>query len=473
MEPASVAVTAATDCVVADTSSSAEKAIESVELWGATVSVTCYTPISGIYAASKLSSSSNHQQYSINIHNVDTCELAVLIKVINERPLRWSPGPGGAHDKYIFTDEAATKLVFTGRYQAGYKSSVWSLSSLEFLHSFPCKWCSTVLMSANGAKLFYDCESQHGFHEAIRVANADTGGVLWSTILDSDGNNIDRNSKLMACFSANDTHVAVLFVSSVETATYNYLDQINVRFYNAASGVIENSVDVCPFSVNTMRAGFAEYAIILGGKRAQHPGVLLVGTDLVSTRIILLPMSSLPGTQTIHTHIGSPGVAVMTMLNNAVAAVVAYNLDSNDTEAVTNNDKLCNITLPSPYSWYGFYNFYAHSHSNRFASCVGDSTAANMLHIFDIHTGALLNTFRAPERMLNVGGHWRIMHSPIIYFQFIFFCIYLLYLCNNNTRGHERTTVDDIYKLSAVIEETLSAVGDYIVYVVKKFLDKL
>jgi hypothetical protein len=65
------------------------------------------------------------------------------------------------------------------------------------------------------------------------------------------------------------------------------------------------------------------------------------------------------------------------------------------------------------------------------------------------------------------------MHSPIIYFQFIFFCIYLLYLCNNNTRGQERTTVDDIYKLSAVIEETLSAVGDYIVYVVKKFLDKL
>jgi hypothetical protein len=371
---------------------------------GVTVTLTFLTPVSGIYVIMRrsfyLDANHNYYQdpkrYFIDIHNVDTNEPAVGVTVHSEQPCS-----DHKYSQHVLIDQTPSKLVFPTWYRSGYSFDVWSLSSRMFLHSFRFCDCVTAFLSTDGSKLFFDHKQPYWPQKAISIADTDAGVLLWTTEVTFGRLYFTHDDLLMSCFSSNNDHLVIAFTEYIRDEHSNVSDRLTLRFQSPWSGAVEHAIVVCPFSADHMQLGFGEHAVMVAGAhRTKQPAVLLVGIDLVSTRIVLLPESipENPDYYKRNIRFGPPNIVVVNMDHEKVAKILSL-----DWSAVPDGGDVlireeCGVKLSRCFRAADV--LVTHLQSNRFAGALG--LYGTEVYLFNV--GGTLSVFRAPSQILKVGA---------------------------------------------------------------------
>jgi hypothetical protein len=367
---------------------------------GVTVTVTFHSPVSGIYVIMRRTIHPDVNRYFVKVHNVDTDELAVSVIVYGygER----NEFPGRKYTQHVLVDQAATKLVFVTYYHSGYSFDVWSLTTHTFLHSIRFSDCATAFLSVDGTKLFFDHRQENWPQKAISIADVDTGALLWTTELAFGRLYFTLDETLMSSFSLNNDFLAIAFTEYIRDDRGNVTDRLTLRFHNSWSGAVENAVVMSPFSADLIQVGFGDHAVMIAGAyENKQPAVLLVGIDLVSTRIVLSP-ESIPETPECYRRnirFGPPNMVFVHMNFSKVAKVVSFDRSAEAHGKEVAVREQYDVTLSRVLG--ARDNFVTHVQSNRFAY-IGDLYGTDV-HILDASTGNLLNIFKAPTQVLKVG----------------------------------------------------------------------
>jgi hypothetical protein len=357
--------------------------------------ITFYAPLTGFFAACKgVSTGSKHPVIFINI---GTGEVALTVQ-LDER----------VDGEHILVDRGATMLAIHNRH----RFDMWSLTDQKFLYGIPAMYPKVAYFSSDGSKLVFD--DNKVAHKRVNVVQTDAATMLWSSEVEYDGQYLSKGHSVTSCFSASNEHLVILFTDYVQDERNNYLDRVTLRFYTSATGVVEQTTVVFPFSADTVHPGTSDTAVIVTGAQFKQLGVVLVGSDLTATRIVLIPTSILPiqsrnGSRFIR--LGPSNTLIVSLNDQLKATVISYdcrkdgpNSDSNSTEVAIVR-KVSDIVLAKPFNC--FDRFAVQSSTNRLA--VGFSPVPKMwsnlkqVHCFDLGSGALLDVFESPSIVADVG----------------------------------------------------------------------
>jgi hypothetical protein len=354
---------------------------------------TFHAPLTGFYVISK-----SYVPKGISFHNIDSGELALHVKLEDAN-----------EGNHILVDSAAAKLVIHLRKHGGDTFDVWSIVEQRFLHSIPVSAPKVALINADGTKLFFDQNSEA--RKRIFVADTDAGVVLWSTAVEFNNEYLYMMHSMTACFTTNNDHLVALFTDCVKGEQNKYLDRVTLRFHSASTGNVDQTTVVLPFSGDTVQPGICDLAVLVSGAQFKQLGVVLVGADLTSNRIVLIPTTILPmqlnlGSRFIR--FGPSNTLIVSLNNESAATVVSYDCSLEETSRAPGDvRKVCDVTLPKPFNFYD--HFSVHSSSNRLAIAFAPDQGYNHstqrnIHCYDIASGALLGVFESADAVALVGA---------------------------------------------------------------------
>jgi hypothetical protein len=357
--------------------------------------ITFYAPLTGFFAACKgVSTGSKHPVIFINI---GTGEVALTVQ-LDER----------VDGEHILVDRGATILAIHTRH----RFDMWSLTDQKFLYSIPAMYPKVAYFSSDGSKLVFD--DNKVARKRVNVVQTDAATMLWSSEVEYDGQYLSKGHSVTSCFSASNEHLVILFTDYVQDERNNYLDRVTLRFYTSTSGVVDQTTVVFPFSADTVHPGTSDTAVIVTGAQFKQLGVVLVGSNLTATRIVLIPTSILPiqsrnGSRFIR--LGPSNTLIVSLNDQFKATVVSYDCrleGSSSDSSRTGVDavrKVSDIVLAKPFN--GFDKFAVQSSTNRMA--VGFSpvpatwSTLREIHCYDLAGGTLLDIFRSPAVVADVG----------------------------------------------------------------------
>jgi hypothetical protein len=358
-----------------------------------------HRPLAGFYVISKGLGTNERGQPkdTFYFHNIDTNELALQVEFT-----------GSNDGKHILVDRCATKLVIHALRGSWGCFEVWSLVEQTFQRAIMAPSPVVSFLSDDGTKLFYDDNT--GARKTINMADTDTRATLWSQEVEFNGQYLTKGHSVTACFTANNEHLVVLLTDYVTGERNRYLDRVTLRFHDTLGGAVSKTTVIVPFSGDTVQSGICDTAVIISGAQFKQLGVVLIGADLTSSRIVLIPTGIIP----VQTNLGSryirfgPSNTLIVSLNDEPAAtVVSYDCRLIDA-TIAGDDagvrKICDVVLPKPFR---FFDKYAvHSATNRLA--IGFSETGyewgqlKKIHCYDIETGASLNVFESQEVVVAV-----------------------------------------------------------------------
>jgi hypothetical protein len=351
--------------------------------------VTFHAPVSGIYVASTTLVVDTTHNFSLTVHNMDTGELAIVAEF--SQSLAPYAGYGFEH---VVLDRAATTLVLSPLTSLPKHIHIWSVIEQKFLCSVPVKQPTMLLLSDDGSQLFHD--NHVDGQKTLHMRDTATGIELWSAVMECNGTYFGEYDFVAACCTCSKQHIAIMFLDKLETPA-GRLDRTTLQFRDVRSGALTQTAVVVPFfAVDCMQSAVGEYALMVGGSQNSRVAIVLVGSDLITTRIV---STGLAETDIFHfVRFGPSNTVIVDRDHESTVSVLSY--DSCLAEDYTEDKhgisggirKLCDPALPQRFDEND--KFCSHAPSMRFAIGLGSCHRdCKKVYVYALSTGTLQTVY--------------------------------------------------------------------------------
>jgi hypothetical protein len=255
-----------------------------------TASVTIHSAVSGgIFVAYYSGLAVGEEKNStIDVVSLPTNDVVATVTVLASMGLQ-----------QLLIDRTGTKLV-TRDYDRADIFSLQPMCETAPVISFPLSLATRQMQfSNNGSLLLYIAHPNHGTMRPTKeyhVVDAETGHELWTHPMKLRERTFDaHDNSVMSTFTNDDRHIALLYNDYGSSWTGAVCNRATISFQDSRSGAVVQAAltQVSPFSADAVGPGVdTSYALLVAGTTENNqPAVFLVGSDLLSSRLCVIPES--------------------------------------------------------------------------------------------------------------------------------------------------------------------------------------